>query len=76
MIAALNSDHLSGACLDVFESEPLPDNHPFWTHPKITITPHVAGVLLAEEQAMQAVKLINRFYNQTLKDVVDYHAGY
>lgn len=76
LIAALDSDQLSGACLDVFESEPLPDNHPFWTHPKITITPHIAGVLLAEEQAIQAAKLINQFYNLTLKDVVDYHAGY
>ena len=76
LITALDSDHLSGACLDVFESEPLQDNHPFWTHPKITITPHIAGVLLAEEQAMQAAQLIKSFYNQTLKDVVNYHAGY
>ena len=76
LIAALDSNHLSGACLDVFECEPLQYNHPFWTHPKITITPHIAGILLAEEQAMQAAKLIRSFYNQTLKDVVNYHAGY
>ncbi|NEP46077.1 MAG: glyoxylate/hydroxypyruvate reductase A, partial [Okeania sp. SIO2H7] len=42
LLEALDSGQLSGACLDVFSQEPLPENHPFWSHPQITITPHVA----------------------------------
>ncbi len=44
LIKAIDSGHLSGAHLDVFESEPLPAAHPFWKHEKIDITPHVASL--------------------------------
>lgn len=44
LIPLLDSGQLSGACLDVFEQEPLPKDHPFWKHPKVQITPHVASV--------------------------------
>jgi glyoxylate/hydroxypyruvate reductase len=43
LIAALDSGHLSGAVLDVFRDEPLPPAHPFWHHPRIVVTPHVAA---------------------------------
>ena len=43
LLAALDSGPLAGAVLDVFREEPLPPDHPFWTHEKITITPHVSG---------------------------------
>ncbi len=43
LIAALDSGHLGGATLDVFRTEPLPPDHPFWDHPKILITPHIAS---------------------------------
>lgn len=43
LLAALDSGHLAGAVLDVFRAEPLPPDHPFWSHPKITVTPHVSG---------------------------------
>jgi glyoxylate/hydroxypyruvate reductase A len=42
LMAALDSDHLAGATLDVFPVEPLPKDNPLWRHPKITITPHAA----------------------------------
>lgn len=43
LIQALDSGHLAGAVLDVFEHEPLPPSSPLWGHPRITITPHVAS---------------------------------
>ena len=48
LIQALDSNHLSGALLDVFREEPLPKENPLWAHPKVTITPHVASVSLPE----------------------------
>ncbi|WP_297691628.1 glyoxylate/hydroxypyruvate reductase A [uncultured Eudoraea sp.] len=44
LLEYLNNGHLAGAGLDVFHQEPLPVEHPFWNHPKIHITPHVASV--------------------------------
>ncbi|MFW2543355.1 2-hydroxyacid dehydrogenase [Primorskyibacter sp. 2E107] len=43
LLAALDSGHISHATLDVFRVEPLPKDDPYWTHPKVTITPHVAS---------------------------------
>jgi glyoxylate/hydroxypyruvate reductase A len=44
LLEYINNGHLAGAGLDVFHEEPLAVEHPFWTHPKIHITPHVASV--------------------------------
>ncbi len=44
LIAALDSGRLAHAWLDVFETEPLPGTHPFWSHPGVTLTPHVAAL--------------------------------
>lgn len=43
LIAALDSGQLAHATLDVFRVEPLPVEHPFWSHPKVTVTPHIAS---------------------------------
>lgn len=43
LIKALDSGYLSYAALDVFTEEPLPENHPFWQHDKIDVTPHMTG---------------------------------
>ncbi|MFC3337457.1 2-hydroxyacid dehydrogenase [Paracandidimonas soli] len=44
LIAAIDAGQMSGAALDVFRTEPLPDGHPFWTHPAILVTPHIASM--------------------------------
>jgi len=56
LIAALDSGKLSFAKLDVFRQEPLPEDHPFWDHPKIRITPHNAGITNPETAAAQIVE--------------------
>lgn len=43
LLFALDSGHLSGASVDVFRKEPLPEDHPFWSHPRIVVTPHKAS---------------------------------
>jgi glyoxylate/hydroxypyruvate reductase A len=43
LLQALNSGHVAHATLDVFRTEPLPKDHPFWSHPQITVTPHIAA---------------------------------
>jgi glyoxylate/hydroxypyruvate reductase A len=48
LIAALDRGHIAHATLDVFATEPLPVEHPFWRHPRITLTPHVASVTISE----------------------------
>ncbi|HEY0293798.1 MAG TPA: glyoxylate/hydroxypyruvate reductase A [Bordetella sp.] len=42
LLAALDAGQLGAATLDAFSAEPLPADHPFWTHPRVTVTPHIA----------------------------------
>ena len=60
LLEALNSGHLSGATLDVFRVEPLPATHPFWLHPDILITPHVASETHPESAGKVVVENIRR----------------
>lgn len=43
LLEGLNSSHISGATLDVFRVEPLPQDHPYWAHPNVLVTPHIAS---------------------------------
>ncbi len=60
LLTALDQKVLSGACLDVFQSEPLPGDHPFWQHPKIMLTPHISSQTNPMSVAPQIVSNLNR----------------
>lgn len=77
LIPALDSGQLSHAVLDVFEAEPLPRNHPFWSHPQITITPHVAAITDPVSASAFIAANIARFRaGQPVEGLVDRRAGY
>ncbi|NMJ43380.1 glyoxylate/hydroxypyruvate reductase A [Roseomonas sp. JC162] len=54
LLEALEAGHLSSAILDVTDPEPLPPDHPFWRHPRIWLTPHIAS-MTQPETAVEAV---------------------
>jgi glyoxylate/hydroxypyruvate reductase len=60
VIAALDSGQLSGAMIDVTEPEPLPSGHPFWSHPKIILTPHIASATQPATAAQVVIENIKR----------------
>jgi glyoxylate/hydroxypyruvate reductase A len=77
LIPLIDSGHLAGATLDVFRTEPLPADHPFWAHPKITITPHTSARTLREEtvaQIAQKIRALER--GEPIAGVVDLQRGY
>src|SRR5258708_31864560 len=77
LLAALDSGQLGGATLDVFQREPLAPKHPFWAHPKITITPHVAAFGSPETATPVVVENLKRaLAGRPLVDHVDVVRGY
>jgi glyoxylate/hydroxypyruvate reductase A len=77
LLGALDSGHLSRAVLDVFHTEPLPADHPFWRHPRITITPHIAAITRAGTGAALIVENYRRaLAGETLVNQVDQSLGY
>jgi glyoxylate/hydroxypyruvate reductase A len=77
LIAAIDSGHLSGAALDVFQTEPLPTASPLWAHPKITVTPHVAAISDPHAGARSVLESIRRSEaGEPLINVVDLTRGY
>jgi glyoxylate/hydroxypyruvate reductase A len=77
LLTVLDSGQLSGALLDVFREEPLPDKHPFWFHEKITVTPHVASITNPASASVQVVENYRRVLNdEPLLHLVDLDSGY
>lgn len=77
LLDALDSGRLAGAMLDVFNDEPLPERHPYWQHPKVVLTPHIAAVTLASEAAAQVIANLRRLERgEPPLGVVDRTAGY
>ncbi|WP_304516976.1 2-hydroxyacid dehydrogenase [Cecembia rubra] len=77
LLKALDEGFISGALLDVFQQEPLPEDHPFWEREEITITPHIASVTNPEAAAPQIVENYHRMLNnQPLVNKIDRNKGY
>lgn len=77
LLAAIERGHVAGATLDVFRTEPLPAGHPFWNHPRITITPHTSARTLRDESIAQiARKMAALQRGATVAGVVDAGRGY
>ena len=77
MLAALDSGHIAGAALDVFEPEPLPPESPFWSHPKVFLTPHAASITIPSSVAPQVVETIHKMgAGRPLINLVDFSLGY
>ena len=77
LINLIDSGHLAGATLDVFRTEPLPPDHPFWRHPKITVTPHTSARTMRDETIAQIARKIEAFERgEAVAGVVDLKKGY
>ena len=77
LIPALEEGVLEYAVLDVFRTEPLPPESPFWTHPRILITPHVASLIDPEAGGRLIAGNIRRFLaGEAVPDLVDLAQGY
>jgi phosphoglycerate dehydrogenase-like enzyme len=77
LLDALNQNKIAGAVLDVFEQEPLPKDHPFWTTPNLLMTFHTAAPSLAEDITNIFIENYELLLEgKLLKYQVDFEKGY
>lgn len=77
LLAALDEGQISSAALDVFKEEPLPPGHPFWGHPRIVVTPHVAAFSVPATAIESVAANIRRMEaGEDPLHVVDFDRGY
>jgi phosphoglycerate dehydrogenase-like enzyme len=79
LLELLDAGRLRGAALDVFATEPLPADHPFWRHPAVLVSPHVSAVterFWARELGLILGNLRRYLEGEPLINVVDLEAGY
>ncbi|WP_313303186.1 glyoxylate/hydroxypyruvate reductase A [Diaphorobacter sp.] len=77
LLAQIDSGHVAGATLDVFRTEPLPPEHPFWKHPKITVTPHSSANTMRHASVAQIAAKIEAFERgESVAGLVDIGRGY
>jgi len=77
LLDALDRGHVAHATMDVFDEEPLPPDHPYWHHPRATVTPHIASVTRPETaSAAIAANIARDLAGEPLVGVVDPARGY
>ena len=77
LLAALDGGQVGHATLDVFRQEPLPSDHPFWAHPRVTVTPHIAAETRPETASRVIAENVRRGEaGEPLLYLVDRRAGY
>jgi glyoxylate/hydroxypyruvate reductase len=77
VLAALDTGQLGELVCDVFTTEPLPADHPFWAHPRVTVLPHVAAQTDLRSAAAVAAANVRRFRaGEPLQHLVDRARGY
>ena len=77
LLAALDSGQIAHATLDVFRVEPLPEDHPYWAHPRVTVTPHLAAATRNETASEVIAENIRRSEaGEPLLHLVDRDRGY
>ena len=77
LLAALDEGRISSAALDVFNEEPLPPDHPFWSHPRIVVTPHVAAFSVPATAVASVVANLRGIESgESPRFVVDFKRGY
>lgn len=77
LVAALDAGRLSGAALDVFSAEPLPEDSPLWSHPRVALTPHISGSTMPETATDYIATNITRMRSgEEPFPILDRTAGY
>ncbi|MEP7350216.1 MAG: glyoxylate/hydroxypyruvate reductase A [Sphingorhabdus sp.] len=77
LLTALDSGQLASAMLDVTDPEPLPAGHPFYSHPAILLTPHVAGITRTDSAVVSLIDNLDRLLRgEPLVGEVDRRRGY
>ena len=77
LLPLIDAGHLAGATLDVFRVEPLPAGHPFWAHPRVNVTPHVAAISLQRETVEQvSAKILAFMRGEAVSGIVARDRGY
>ncbi|MDF3351757.1 glyoxylate/hydroxypyruvate reductase A [Sulfitobacter sp. KE34] len=77
LLAALDSGQIAHATLDVFRVEPLPEDHPYWAHPRVTVTPHIAAATRNDTASEVIAENIRRSEaGEPLLHLVDRDRGY
>lgn len=77
LLKAIDDGKVAKASLDVFSQEPLPEDHPFWARPEITITPHISARTLRDATLEQITGKIRAHHaGQPISGIVDIDRGY